>query len=119
MSSLAKDAKNESKVLALQDVSPEGQETVSDDGKIKLKKEIGLLDAMAIIVGVIIGSGIFISPTGVIKYTGSVGMALVVWFLCGCMTIIGALCYAELGECRNKNIEFPSVIESLFRHFDS
>ncbi|ODN04807.1 Y+L amino acid transporter 1 [Orchesella cincta] len=64
---------------------------------VKLKREIGLLEAVAITVGSIIGSGIFISPKGIVQHVGSIGGSLVVWIVSGILSLMGAFCYAELG----------------------
>ena len=56
--------------------------------KVGLKPRLGLLQGCNIIVGCIIGSGIFVSPGGVLKNTGSINMALVVWMLCGLFRLV-------------------------------
>ncbi|KAM8793638.1 large neutral amino acids transporter small subunit 2-like [Eudromia elegans] len=81
------------------DGDTEGGDTNGDTegGGVALKKELGLLSACGVIVGNIVGSGIFVAPGGVLAQAGSVGLALAVWALAGAVTAAGALCYAELG----------------------
>lgn len=68
-----------------------------DDGAIRLKPKMTLLNGCTVIVGSIIGSGIFVAPKGVLDNTGSVGLSIVVWILSGVYSLIGAFCFAELG----------------------
>ena len=62
-----------------------------------LKKEVEIYGALSLIVGTIIGSGIFASASTVAEKSGSVGMILLVWTGCGILAMLGSLCYIELG----------------------
>ncbi|XP_026884542.2 large neutral amino acids transporter small subunit 2 [Electrophorus electricus] len=86
----------------------------STHSAVALKKEIGLLSACGIIVGNIIGSGIFVSPKGVLENASSVGVAFIVWIGTGVITAIGALCYAELGVTIPKSGGDYSYVNDIF-----
>ncbi len=61
-----------------------------------LKRQIGLVTAAAVVVGEVVGVGIFLTPAAMAKSLGSPLLVLVVWLLSGLMALSGALCYGEL-----------------------
>lgn len=77
--------------------------------KIAMERRLGLVDGIAMIVGSIVGSGIFISPKGVLQSAGSAGLSIIVWALCGFISFVGAICYAELGNNAPYFVSYPQV----------
>ncbi len=63
----------------------------------ELARDLGLVAATTIIVGGIIGSGIFGAPAGIAAVLGSPELFLLVWVIGGLLCFSGALCFAELG----------------------
>ena len=62
-----------------------------------LKRQLGLFDSAMIMVGLVIGSGIFVTTGIMAKSLPSAGLILLVWLFGGLLTLAGALTYAELG----------------------
>ncbi|MBA2703638.1 MAG: amino acid permease [Blastocatellia bacterium] len=61
-------------------------------------KQLSVVDAVAIIVGIVIGAGIFKTPSIVAATAGSKTVFLLLWPLGGALSLVGALCYAELAS---------------------
>lgn len=69
--------------------------TTTDSG---FKREISLFGGVSILGGIMVGSGIFYLGSYVLMRTGmSLGLALLSWILGGLVSLLGGICYAELG----------------------
>lgn len=66
-------------------------------GSLEKQKSLTYLNGLSLVVGLIIGSGIFSSPSQVITNAGSPGASLLVWVVAGILAWTGAASYAELG----------------------
>ena len=65
-------------------------------GQIDLRRELGVWSSVAIVIGTVIGSAIFLVPNDMVKSVGSPAMVFAVWIFGGMLTLFGALSYAEL-----------------------
>ena len=65
--------------------------------RIHLKRRLGVHHGVAIIVGLVVGSGIWVAPRGVMAACGSPALTLLVWLVGGLFATLGAFCSAELG----------------------
>jgi basic amino acid/polyamine antiporter, APA family len=59
---------------------------------------LGMFDAIALIVGIVVGAGIFSFPSLVASNTGTPATFILVWVIGGFVSLVGALCYAELAS---------------------
>ncbi len=60
------------------------------------RRTLSVIDAVALIIGVVIGTGIFKTPSLIAANTGDNAVFFLAWLLGGAISLIGALCYAEL-----------------------
>jgi basic amino acid/polyamine antiporter, APA family len=71
-------------------------------GNAGLVRGLGLLDATTLLVGSVIGSGIFVAPSIMAGYLETPGLLLGLWIVGGMLTLFGALAYAELAAAMPK-----------------
>ncbi len=82
-----------------------------------LKKDLGLIAAMALVIGMVIGSGIFMKPGKVIAAAGDSTMGLLAWALGGIITLAAGLTVAELGAQIPKTGGVYVYLEEVYGKF--
>ena len=84
------------------------------DNQNTMKKSVGFLQGLAIVVGMIIGSGIFLKPSIVLEAAGSPVLALVAWILGGIVTLCSALAIAEIASNIPRSGGLYTYLEELY-----
>lgn len=82
-----------------------------------LKKELGLVPAMALVIGMVIGSGIFMKPGKVLEAAGDSTLGLAAWALGGIITITAGLTIAELGAQITKTGGLYAYLDEVYGKF--
>src|SRR6202790_857786 len=76
------------------------RQTVSTSVRRELARDLGVSHASAVVVGTIIGSGIFLVPAEMMQAVGSAKLVYLAWVVGGPLSFFGALTYAELGAMK-------------------
>lgn len=84
-----------------------------------LKKDLGLIPALALVIGMVIGSGIFMKPGKVLAAAGDSTLGLTAWLLGGVITITAGLTIAELGAQIPKTGGLYAYLEEVYGKFCS
>ncbi len=66
--------------------------------QVHLDRSIDLFSALALVIGTVIGSGIFFKQASVLSYSHSTTLALLAWFFGGVLTLTSGLTIAEIGS---------------------
>src|SRR6516165_7954306 len=70
----------------------------SDDRILVKPAPLGLWDVVSIMIGIVVGTGIYETPPIVLQNVSGPGQAMAVWAVCGALSLIGAFCFAELAS---------------------
>lgn len=81
------------------------------------KKGIGFFPALALVMGTVIGSGVFFKVSNITEVTGTPGMTLLVWLLGGLITICAGLTVAELAAAIPRNGGLTTYIDYTYGKF--
>ncbi|MBS4984804.1 MAG: amino acid permease [Hungatella hathewayi] len=84
--------------------------------KNELKREMGLFSAISVLVGTVIGSGIFTVPGKIAASAGSIGPTILAWLIAGAGAVLCALVYAELSPAMPKAGGSYVYIDEAFGH---
>ncbi|MCC6317449.1 MAG: amino acid permease [Gemmatimonadaceae bacterium] len=82
-----------------------------------LRRTLGVTDLTLLVIGNVIGSGIFIVPSSVLRESGSVTAAALVWLLGGLLSLLGALSYGELASMEGGSGGLYGFIRDAFGRF--
>uniref|UniRef100_A0A915DZ38 Uncharacterized protein n=1 Tax=Ditylenchus dipsaci TaxID=166011 RepID=A0A915DZ38_9BILA len=74
--------------------------------------KMGKWGATSYLIGNIVGSGVFITPSSILSNASSVGVSLIIWTVSAVISALGAYCYVELGTSIRLRILVPCEVES-------
>ncbi|KAI8986737.1 amino acid transporter [Trametes punicea] len=98
------------RAVALLDEDDEAPEQLPED-----KRQLGLLSTASLIFNRVIGTGIFATPSVILRSSGSVGLSLIMWLLGATVALCGTAVYIELGTGLPRNGGEKNYLEFIYR----
>ncbi|KAF7311116.1 High affinity methionine permease [Mycena chlorophos] len=106
-----------------EDAAPEAVDTAHNDGTFgesfdnvpKAKRKLGLVSAVFLVFNRVIGTGIYATPSVILRSSGSVGLALVMWLVGAIIAAAGTAVYVELGTGLPRNGGEKNYLEFIYR----
>lgn len=87
--------------------------TIKTEVSLGLKKSLGVFEAIAMVIGMVIGSGIFFKPSIVYQNAGSFGLGILAWIVGGIITMAAGLTVAEIASAIPKQEGFSLICVSF------
>ena len=88
---------------------------INNGKSVKLKQNIGVADGISVVVGSMIGSGIFIVPTGVLEHcNGDMLLSMLIWVIGGIISLLVALCFCELGTLITESGGMAPFLKTIY-----
>ncbi|THU84242.1 APC amino acid permease [Dendrothele bispora CBS 962.96] len=87
----------------------------SFDNVPQVKRQLGLFSAIILIFNRVIGTGIFATPSVILRTSGSVGVAFLMWLLGACIAAVGTAVYIELGTGLPRSGGEKNYLEFMYR----
>lgn len=85
------------------------------ENKTEMKKEMGVFTAMTVVVGCVIGSGVFFKPTAIYTATGGApGLAIIAWVVTSLMCLCAAMTFAEIAILMPETGGMPVYLKRVF-----
>ena len=86
--------------------------TVDHDSE--LRRVLGPFDATCIVIGAVVGVGIFFTPSSVARTAGTMNLAMAAWIVAGVIGVCGSLCFAELGGIYHRSAGQYEVLRDAY-----
>lgn len=92
-------------------------ESIEKKNNIELIRGLGLVTTISVVVGAVIGSGIFKKPSVMAQYLGSPELMLAIWVVAGALTLFGALTNSEIASFISETGGQYKFFEAMYGKF--